>query len=659
MGLDVPDLDDVEFEELFEEARRRIPVHYEEWSDHNAHDTGIAILEMLAWLTETYTYQLNRVTQEHREKYLTLLGTSRRPPRPATTAIAVEPKAGVAGVTIPAGEKLTVDDRSGVEKTFETTRALTLVDAAIDVLLTHSGGDGVDNTIENETDGIHFRAFGDDPAVDDAMYLGFETDPFAAVESLDLTVEFHTGDLPDPVPEDPDSPFEPSVEVVWECPAVYVGGESGWSELRVLEDGTDAFYGSGVVTLERPKDWDPVPDVDVLERPPGNVWVRCRLESAGYEVPPQLESVRVNVVEVDHRSTVGDESLHRPDGSLETTAENGQEFFFEHSPVLEAEVSIDGQRWREVADLDVAEPADACYVLDHERGSIRFGDGVTGATPPVGRRVLAERYVHGGGTEGNVSIDSQWSFHREGTDPDGTVDLEDLSVFPVAPATGGSDGESIGDAVERFKRELKSAKRGVTLEDYADVATTTPGLRFGRATAACRTCHTVSGDPFSEIEIVVVPYSPSSRPEPSVAFLEAVREHVGRNRLLTDRVRVDGPTYVEVGADVVVSTTRTDPEHRLADDVRDALLAYLDPISGFDGGGWPFGRPLYVSDVKDVVGAISDVDYVLSVTITPRGDSEIDDNGNVLIPDLSLFALAENDVSVTIADHADLDEGRR
>ena len=38
MGVEMPDLDDRSYEELLADARKRIPVHAEQWTDHNAHD---------------------------------------------------------------------------------------------------------------------------------------------------------------------------------------------------------------------------------------------------------------------------------------------------------------------------------------------------------------------------------------------------------------------------------------------------------------------------------------------------------------------------------------------------------------------------------------------------------------------------------------------
>jgi len=245
MGIDVPNLDDREFEEIFEKARRQIPVHTDDWTNHNASDTGIAILEVLAWISETYTYQINQVSDEDREKYLKLLGVSREPPSAASARLRVSVPDDADGATIPAGEKLLVNDRSGVTKTFETETATTLIDADIDRVVTNAGNDTVNNTTENNTENTHYYAFGESPQTGDVLYLGFDGDPFSNSTTLELTVDLYNDKLPTVASHGNfESTFEPSVNVSWEYCEDYANWDEdeAWVDLPVDQDGTDSFY---------------------------------------------------------------------------------------------------------------------------------------------------------------------------------------------------------------------------------------------------------------------------------------------------------------------------------------------------------------------------------------------------------------------------------
>lgn len=772
MGLNVPDLDDRTFEDLLEDATRSIPVHTDEWTDHNESDPGITILEVLAWVAESDIYRLDRVTEIHVRKYLQLLGVQPRPPQSASTRLALSPDGTESGTEIEAGEALLADDGSGAARQFETTADLRLTEAEVAaVVSTHHEGQ-VDNTTANESDSMHFPAFGPAAEGGSAMYVGFDEDPFADADRLDLSIDFHDDDIPDPATHGPDpvavppvppigrrradgdgadgggnggSPrlsmpepvdFEPTVEVAWQhCLDLEDWfSDDDWAPVEV-DDGTNAFYEGGMITLQKPGGEDGwrgergrILDVDEPL-----FWLRCVVETPGHEVPPQLDTVQTNVVPVEHRAERVDEALTRPDGMVGpgmapfegveavsepvtawfvevrdvdgaelvevlrkidedptvhvainedtgrhllvgrdeqhleeftehverthgvsvrigesitvdrdaiTTAEPDQTFVFDHAPVLEATVRVGGDRWTPVPDFAASGPDDEHYVLDHERGMVRFGDGVRGEVPEAGQPVVAEHYVHGGGDAGNVGFSAEWTFVEDGQ-PD--VEIEQLA------AARGGDTDSLGAALARLKRDLKRPYRLVTREDCQYVAKHTPGLRFGRTTVRVdepdgsdedRTCA-----PHGTLRVVVVPYSTRLRPEPSDGFLEAVRCHLQRHRLVTDRVEVEPPTYVGVRSSVGVELREGYAESRRAEAIQETLDEFLDPLSGFDGDGWPFGRPVYRSELFATIEGVEGVDCVTDLSISATGEHSMVD-GDVHIRPTALVYSQGHDVRV-------------
>lgn len=74
MALPQPNLDDKTFAALVAEATKLIPRHAPEWTDHNRHDPGITFVELFSWLAEMQQFYLNRVGDESRLKFLKLLG---------------------------------------------------------------------------------------------------------------------------------------------------------------------------------------------------------------------------------------------------------------------------------------------------------------------------------------------------------------------------------------------------------------------------------------------------------------------------------------------------------------------------------------------------------------------------------------------------------
>lgn len=629
MGLEIPDLDDRDYETLLEDATKRIPVHTDEWTDHNVHDPGITILELLAWIVESDIYQANRLGERHVQKYLKLMGVRPEPPRPASTRLWIDPPPALDGTTVQSGEKLVADDGSEDPKTFQTTSSITLTTARIETVLTEHRGGRVDNTNANRTGGIYFHPFGERAQQGSALYLGFDGDPFGAADHLEIAVDFHEDDLPRPASHGVEEPtFEPTVEVVWEHCTDYDTWfrDDSWSEVEVPADGTEQFYRGGTVTLEKPAEWIDEP-ARVMDLDRELRWLRCRVEKSGYEIPPQVNSFYLDVVPAEHLAVVeGTAPLRRPDGGSETSARPGQTFAFEHAPVLRAEIRVGGTEWEEVDDFDASGPDDEHYVLDPERGEIRFGDNLGGAVPEAGRVVEAEEYAYGGGKEGNVSGSADWRFQR--------APLADAGVTPLDRVSGGTDAESIGAALTRLKRDSKTPYRAVAPSDYRYVATHTPGLRFGRATTVIEREDAVGDcEPHSTVRVVVVPFSTLDRPEPSRGFLDAVERHLQKHRLVTDRIEVEPPTYVGIGVETEISILSGYSESGRTSAVESALDEFLHPLRGFDGDGWPFGRPVYRSEVYETIEGVEGVDCVHSLSLSARGASTTAEDGTVEIAD--------------------------
>jgi hypothetical protein len=77
--MPVPNLDDRSFDDLVQEGQSLIPTRASEWTNHNASDPGVTILELFAYVTEMLLYQTNRITDHHREAFLRMLAGSESP----------------------------------------------------------------------------------------------------------------------------------------------------------------------------------------------------------------------------------------------------------------------------------------------------------------------------------------------------------------------------------------------------------------------------------------------------------------------------------------------------------------------------------------------------------------------------------------------------
>ena len=73
-----PKLFERRFHDFLEIGRARLPSLAPEWTDHNAHDPGIMLMELLAWVAEAQLYSLSRLRRDERAAYASLLGVAPR-----------------------------------------------------------------------------------------------------------------------------------------------------------------------------------------------------------------------------------------------------------------------------------------------------------------------------------------------------------------------------------------------------------------------------------------------------------------------------------------------------------------------------------------------------------------------------------------------------
>jgi hypothetical protein len=80
MTIALPDLDDLDFNDLVNEAVASIPTIYPAWTNFNPSDPGITLVELFAWLADMMIYRTGQIPDQTYWSYLTLLGGSGSPP---------------------------------------------------------------------------------------------------------------------------------------------------------------------------------------------------------------------------------------------------------------------------------------------------------------------------------------------------------------------------------------------------------------------------------------------------------------------------------------------------------------------------------------------------------------------------------------------------
>jgi predicted phage baseplate assembly protein len=606
--LPAPRLDDRGFQDLVDDAKRLVMRRCPEWTDHNVSDPGVTLIETFAYLTDAMLYRLNRVPDRLYVKFLEMIGLRMFPATaarvPVTFWLATPPEA--AFVVSQGTEVATANSDRGSRVLFSTVGDLEIVPCRLAGVATcAAGGDEEDRTMQAELDSP-VAAFSSPPVPGDVVYLGLdEPTPRCAVR-VDLVAQAEGVGV---------NPLRPPL--VWEASC----GDR-WVECDVGTDETGGLNRSGHLVLH-------VPDEHSSRVVAGRAgaWLRARVTEPEVGQPPYSASPVLSAVTACtvggtatavNAEVVAEETLGESEGTP------GQWFAISRSPVLVGvgdavlEVSSDEgwQEWMRVDHFAESGAADRHFVLDAYAGELRFGplvrlaDGTGrqhGAVPEAGATVRIRNYAVGGGPSGNVPAH-------------GITSLRSSIPFVTGvenryAATGGTDGETLDQAMQRGPLLLRTRDRAVTAEDYEALA------REAAPDVARVRCVPADGDqvPAGTVKVLVVPAAPSHRYRialedlvPDEDSLARITTRLEQTRVAGVRVLLEPPRYRGV---TVVARLVARPRVRAAQveqDALDALYRLVNPLPGGGptGAGWPFGRPVQTGELFAALRDVRGVDLV-------------------------------------------------
>jgi hypothetical protein len=495
------------------------------------------------------------------------------------------------------------------------------------------GSGPIDQSEANDRAGLAFLAFGERAQPGAELQLGFDQFYPADESTIRLTMDVFTADLAPrcgadlPLTAnvtDGGATVQP-VTLAWE----YRGPNGIWRPLIVVSDETYALSRSGAVTLSLPAD---------AERHEKQLWIRCRIRHGYYDIEPRLRHVGLNSLPCLQRETVRNELLGRSNGrpnQLFAVAKRPLLVVEDQPPII---VEVEGEAWELVTSFDESGPRSPHVVFDADSGHVMFGNGVNGRVPLPGQTIMAAWYRASGGALGNVAKDLRWKFK--------TALVPGTTLSNPQPGTGGQNPESLADLELRARALLNRPSRAVTLNDIERIALGTPHVFVARA-AAIPNCPTPE-----RITVVAVPKVRPGRKgppaPPSDAFLEAVDRHLQSSRLLGDDIRVVGPIYIEVRIAARVRLAKGAGALAVIERARQALDRFFDgedldviaerpPRAAAQQAPcptrWPFGRPVFPSEVYAVLDRVAGVDAVSDLTLSGRrGGAVVTPDGGGAIP---------------------------
>ncbi len=639
MALPTPKLDDRSFQQIVDEAKKRIPHYTREWTDHNVSDPGVTLIELFAWMTETILYRVNQVPDLHTVKFLEMLGIKLQAPEPATAPITFwfsGPQE--SRVIVPAGTEVASTQTETESSIIFTSDANLGVDPPeLESVITRKAARESGKkrysalnmqSLKSGFDGVN--VFTDTPQFDDALYFGFKNNLSHHILGFELNFDSAGGAGVNP--ENP--PY------VWE--ASTGDAEDRWETCEVEYDTTKALNSPGRILIHVPRMGLYQVNKDRL------YWVRVRivkLDEAAKEagVRAYSQSPRIRKIEVQswggtvgstHSQIVRNEFIGRSDGSP------GQRFNLGRFPLLRRtdderlKLTVDNeedQLWSEVNDFAETGFHDTVYTLDSVTGELRFGpalrqpDGtvkVYGAIPPRGGNLFFNAYRTGGGTVGNVKA--------------GVLNTLKTAIPFIArvsnrsAADGGLDAESLAAAMMRAPQLLRSRERAVTEADYEFLAMQALPAQISRV--KCLQPRPVNAGRVQpgRVYVLVIPriHDPerllsAEELDLSTEASQLLSSYLDERRLLTVRLSVREPEYRGVAVKVQLRATPGADQDELERRIMAQLHRFLNPLTGgADGKGWPFGRDIYISDVYQCLQGMEGIQFIRNVEMRPSGIAE-------------------------------------
>jgi len=542
MPVTSPVLDDLDYQQVSELLRARIPVVAPEWTDHNESDPGITLIQLFAHLSEHLGYRLNRVPEKTYVELLKLVGVQLRAAVAAQSRVAftLSKPARANGVLIASGTSVAASG-SGEPPVFETDVALDVLPAQIAALVTTRGtlldinspddsgpSDAMEEAEKYIDDRFSIAWDGKTPKLSDmptqpvqlfgtdsesshsSLYIGlaFNQSTLAGFKGARaaLHIQLDEDEQPDPggVVEAGTSPI--SIVNAFQggpAPAEYhyyrppTGGAVAgtWMPLVVLADETDGWMHSGELRFEVPTQIGPIPvgswqDVEsgVSHPLPGKL--KTPIDDTPADVPisgwlrVRFGVARKVAIRSINFNTVMVSNLKSVSGERlgNGNSRPGQTFQLSSQNVLSSSlelVSRDQERIPEI--MRWTEVADFDSAGPEDR--VFVCDSEAGVV------------VFGDGIRGfppqtrELLIATEYR-HGGGANGDvATGAINKASALPggvsgavnVIPARGGRNAESLEEAKRRAPRAFRMRERAVTNADYQDAALMAPGVQIARA----------------------------------------------------------------------------------------------------------------------------------------------------------------------------------
>lgn len=659
-------LESEDYETIRNRAVKSIQRYCGEWSNYNASDTGIALLELLSWMQEMQEFYLEQYAMENIPLYLELLGM--RPQGLAPSKVMAEVSAGQSA-------RLNTNTAFYTDSLrFEPEQQSIVGEEMLRVCYCEKRDGSLLWKGSQEELQYGRWMFGKEPEAGNCFYMGFDRPlclPYRKL--LYFKMDVPEGMQRNPIPEGTKALFSRYRMEYWD------GGR--WKKCRILEDETVGFLQSGCIH------WMAEGEMKCSK---GLYWLRIQLVESDYDMAPRLLELTTRRLNLAQKETVaasrqitlpvnrkgiyeipveeyfddpeeaevfikkgktcrkaeilawrshrlrfsyagkagksftvllvvrpkqsGIATAWEADGFPNQVMELGESHIMgSHLQVLVEREDCPGEYrfWKQVPHFWKEGPLGECYCFQEESGRLLFGNGEHGKIPE--RRILLADCVRTMGLEGQVKEGKRFKWKGG-------------EAFGIQTVQNGRNRESDRECLKRFPQQRNDIKRAVTSEDYEALVKQTPGLMIRRVKA-------VSGDDNSMTLIVECAAEKKAR-RLNPVYQREIRSWLERKRMIGTQIQLKTPEYsfVCVRAEIQAQEGFFQAEEWIRKMVEEFFHQYMEHF----GADFQYSHFYGILDGLTCVAAI----HELTVTASGRG-IRFQKDGSFRIPESGLAVLDE------------------
>lgn len=652
------------FEEMYSKSLLQIPLLTKEWTNFNASDPGITVLENITAFNVLQQTYINQINDNIRYMLLKLAGVEKKTVKSARTLLKVQNNGN--RVSFSANQKFHVGNLC-----FENNRHYEIGDERIISVFYKSGDRIVDySALLDRSIPYTVDIFGKMPKQGDELYFIINS---LCPDQNELLIYFNVNERIKRNPADWNG-RNPFAAVTWQ-----ILTDRGYADLKV-KDQTECFLKSGMVRIQIPDkklsryehfgysgyairavltkaDYDNAPLIDDIQGFLFEAWQKeskalCYTYSGSDEIEINCDMLGLGYVSV-YCKEEGSKHYYRYDeydGNMDVgryynkdvIADNCCRFTFSkerfgYAPGRESNavkvVMYDEETMRSYH-------LDKVYGYDEQEIELPFENIMPESFSLIAMRLdengekiydfIKENRTEDGTLRYSLNADKgSLCIHNVGEyvnaelflcnlavtmGEHGNIDagktlypagFEDIAVMNVCGAAGGRNEEPVDKLIEGFRSYAMSSEVAVTMKDYEVIARSTPGLCISKVKA-------IKDSRVNSVRIVAIPAAEDRFVRLSETYKDIMLSHINHYRLLSTRVKIVDAVYIPV--DVVINCRIKSGYPGYESIVRTALENEID----FDKSNRNFGEGLQYEEVQRILGNLDCIESVDAISFKAK-----------------------------------------